>query len=90
MFEFITSFFRDMYMIREGCSRLINADAATDVVKLSEKFERQNTIERAFRMVDQVRTDCQTRNASVKLALLSLCLKIKGFSKAKARRLDGK
>jgi DNA polymerase-3 subunit delta' len=84
MFEFLISIFRDMYMVQEGSNRLINSDMMPDVVKLSEKFERQNKVERAFQMVDQIRFDCQIRNASQKLGLLSLCLKIKELSKRKA------
>jgi DNA polymerase-3 subunit delta' len=84
MFEHLASIFRDIYMLGEGWKGLINADIATDVVKLSEKFERQNKVEHAFRMVDQIRIDCQVRNASLKLSLLSLCLKIKALSRRKA------
>ncbi|MCK4404630.1 MAG: DNA polymerase III subunit delta' [candidate division Zixibacteria bacterium] len=84
MFEFLISIFRDIYMVLEGYDRLINSDMAPDVVKLSEKFERQNKVEYAFRMVDQIRFDCQIRNASQKLGLLSLCLKIKELSQRKA------
>jgi DNA polymerase-3 subunit delta' len=80
MLEFLISIFRDIYMVQEGSDLLINSDMASFVVKLSEKFERQNKIEDAFRMVDQIRFDCQIRNASQKLALLRLCLKIKELS----------
>ena len=84
MLEFLISIFRDMYMLGEGSNQLINADLATDMVKLSEKFDRQNKIERAFRMVDQIRMECQIRNASLKLSLLNLCLKIKELSRRRA------
>lgn len=84
MFEFLMSVFRDIYMIQEGWSQLINTDVKTDVVKLSKKFERQNKVERAFRAIDQIRTDCQIRNASLKLSLLSLCFRIKGLSRREA------
>jgi len=84
IFEFLISIFRDIYMVQEGSNRLINSDMMPDVVKLSEKFERQNKVERAFQMVDQIRYDCQIRNASQKLGLLSLCLQIKELSKRKA------
>jgi DNA polymerase-3 subunit delta' len=81
MFEFLISIFRDIYMIQEGSDQLINTDVTADVVKLSKKFERQSKAERAFRVVEQIRIDCQIRNASLKLSLLSLCLKIKGLSR---------
>jgi DNA polymerase-3 subunit delta' len=80
MLAFLLSVFRDIYMVRAGWEQLINADMATEVVKLSEKFKRQNTIEQAFRLIDQIRIDCQIRNASLRLALLSMCLRIKGIS----------
>jgi DNA polymerase-3 subunit delta' len=80
MFGFLISIFRDIFMIKAGWEQLINADMAVDVVKLAEKFKRQNTIEQAFQLVDQIRIDCQIRNASLRLALLSLCLRIRGFS----------
>jgi len=83
MFEFLISIFRDIYMVQEGSDLLINSDMATEVVKLSEMFERQNKVEHVFRMVDQIRFDCQIRNASQKLGLLSLCLKIKELSQRK-------
>jgi hypothetical protein len=66
-------------MVMAGSDRLINSDLAPDVVKLSQKFKRQNTVEEAFQLVEQIRIDCQIRNASQKLALLRLCLKMKGF-----------
>jgi len=84
MFEFLVSISRDIYMVQEGSYRLINSDMASDVVKLSEKFERQNKVEHVFRMADQIRFDCQIRNASQKLGLLSLCLKIKELSNREA------
>jgi DNA polymerase-3 subunit delta' len=80
MFEFLASAFRDMYIQREGRGRLINSDLAGDLLKLSERFERQNNIERAFLTVEQIRFDCQVRNASQKLGLLSLCLKVKDLA----------
>ncbi len=83
MFEFLISIFRDIYMVQEGSALLINSDMASFVVKLSEKFERQNKVEHVFRMTDQIRFDCQVRNASQKLGLLSLCLKIKDLSRTK-------
>jgi len=80
MFEFLISILRDVQMVLEGFDGLINTDMKAEVVKLSEKFKRQNKVEDASRMLDQVRMDCQIRNASQKLALLSWCLKIKGLS----------
>lgn len=85
MFEFLVSVFRDIYMVQQGHHRLVNSDMASDMLKLSRKFERQNKVERAFQMVDQVRFDCQARNASQKLGLLSLCLKIKELVRAEGR-----
>ena len=82
MLEFLVSLFRDIYMVKQGHRRLVNSDMAPDMLKLSGKFERQNKVERAFQMVDQVRFDCQARNASQKLGLLSLCLKIKELAGA--------
>lgn len=79
IFEFLISVFRDVRMVMNGNDRLINSDLAPDVVKLSQKFKRQNTVEEAFQLVEQIRIDCQIRNASQKLALLRLCLKMKGF-----------
>lgn len=84
MLEFLISIFRDIYVVQEGSDLLINSDMASFVVKLSEKFERQNKVEHAFRTLDQIRFDCQIRNASQKLALLRLCLKIKELSQKKA------
>lgn len=85
MFEFLASAFRDMYVQREGHGRLINSDLASDLLKLSDRFERQNNIERAFQTVDRIRFDCQIRNASQKLGLLSLCLNIKDLAKGEGR-----
>jgi DNA polymerase-3 subunit delta' len=90
MFGFLVSMFRDMYAVRQGWNGLINADLAGEVVKLSERFERQNKIERAFRMVDRIRTDCQVRNASLKLSLLALCLHIKELSQKPVSGFPGK
>jgi DNA polymerase-3 subunit delta' len=81
MFEFLASAFRDMYMEWEGHARLFNSDLQGDLLKLSQRFARQNTIEHAFQTVDQIRFDCQARNASQKLGLVSLCLKIKELVK---------
>jgi DNA polymerase-3 subunit delta' len=80
MFEFLITIFRDIYMSMEGFDRFINSDLKCGVVKLREKFKRQNNVEDAFRTIDQIRVECQVRNASLKLALLSLCLKVKELS----------
>ncbi len=80
MFTFLISVLRDVQMVLDGHDRLINSDVASVVVKLSEKLKRQNIVEEAFQVAEQVRTDCQIRNASQKLALLRLCLKIKELS----------
>ncbi|MGB8658736.1 MAG: DNA polymerase III subunit delta' [Candidatus Zixiibacteriota bacterium] len=84
MLECLTAVLRDVCFTMEGLNRLINSDMKPLVVKLSEKFERQNKVETAFRMIDQIRVDCETRNASPKLALLTLCLKLKDLSKREA------
>jgi len=81
MLEFLASAFRDMYMLQEGHARLNNSDLKGDLLKLSKRFARQNTIERAFQTVEQIRFDCQARNASQKLGLVSLCLTIKELVK---------
>jgi DNA polymerase-3 subunit delta' len=59
MFEFLAAVFRDVRMVMEGSDRLINSDLATEVVKLSRRFKRQNTVEEAFQLVEQVRIDCR-------------------------------
>lgn len=81
MFGFMVSAFRDMYMAQEGQARLINPDLAGDLLKLSQNFERQNKIDRALQTVDRIRFECQARNASHKLGLLSLSLRIKDLAK---------
>ena len=77
MFEYSDTFMRDIYMNIEGSDHLINADMKPEVVKLGGKFKRQNEVEAAFRMIDQIRIDCQIRNASPKLALLNMCFRVK-------------
>ena len=84
MFEFLAALFRDVRMVMEGSDRLINSDLSAEVVKLSSRFKRQNTVEEAFQLVEQVRTDCQIRNASQKLALLRLCLEMKRLWRGEA------
>ena len=77
MFEYSDTFIHDIYMNLEGSDHLINADMKPEVVKLGGKFKRQNKVEEAFRMIDQIRNDCQIRNASLKLALLNMCFRVK-------------
>jgi DNA polymerase-3 subunit delta' len=81
MFKFLASALRDIYMQREGEARLLNSDLEGDLLKLSRRFDRQNTIEHAFQTADRIRFECQARNASQKLGLVSLCLKIKELTK---------
>lgn len=83
MFEFLISICRDIYMVQKGYGLLLNSDMTSEVVKLSEKFERQNRVEHAFQMIDQVRFDCRIRNANQKLGLLSMCFKIKELTQKK-------
>jgi DNA polymerase-3 subunit delta' len=82
MFEFLISLFRDIYLTLEtsGKEKLLNYDIAAEVVKLTEKFDRQNKVEEALKVVDQIRVDCKTRNANVKLALLTLCFELRDLS----------
>jgi len=85
MFEFLISLFRDIYLTLEtSCSqKLINHDIASEVVKLSEKFKRQNKIEEALKAIDQIRMECKTRNVNLKLALLTLCFQLRDLSQNK-------
>jgi DNA polymerase III subunit delta' len=87
MFEYSDTFMRDICMNREGSDNLINADMKPEVVKLGGKFKRQNEVEEAFRMIDQIRIDCQTRNASLKLALLNMCFRVKQLVKSEERTM---
>jgi len=82
MFEFLISLFRDIYLTLEtsGKEKLLNYDIASEVVKLTEKFNRQNKVEEALKIVDQIRMDCKTRNANLKLALLTLCFELRDLS----------
>jgi len=82
MFEFLISLFRDIYLTLEtsGKEKLLNYDIASEVVKLTEKFNRQNKVEEALKVVDQIRMDCKTRNANLKLALLTLCFELRDLS----------
>ena len=87
MFEYSNTFMRDIYMNIEGSDHLINADMKPEVVKLGGKFKRQNEVEAAFRVIDQIRIDCQIRNASLKLALLNMCFRVKELVKAQGRTM---
>jgi DNA polymerase-3 subunit delta' len=85
MFEFLISLFRDIYLTLEASNKeqLLNYDIAFEVVKLSERFKRQNKVEEALKLIDQIRIDCKTKNANLKLALLTLCLKLRDLSQNK-------
>jgi DNA polymerase-3 subunit delta' len=94
MFEFLISLFRDVYLTLETFKtdkeQLLNYDIASEVVKLSETFKRQNKVEEALKLVDRIRTDCKTKNANLKLALLTLCLKLRDLSQSKPIYYDVK
>ncbi len=94
MFEFLISLFRDVYLTLETFKtdkeQLLNYDIASEVVKLSERFKRQNKVEEALKLVDRIRTDCKTKNANLKLALLTLCLKLRDLSQNKPIYYDVK
>jgi DNA polymerase-3 subunit delta' len=84
MFEFLISLFRDIYLTLETFKTdkedLLNYDMASEVVKLSERFKRQSRVEEALKLIDQIRIDCKTKNVNLKLALLTLCLKLRDLS----------
>jgi len=92
MFEFLISLFRDVYLSLETFKtdkeQLLNYDIASEVVKLSERFKRQNKVEEALELVDRIRTDCKTKNVSLKLALLTLCLKLRDLSQNKPAHMN--
>jgi hypothetical protein len=90
MFEFLISLFRDIYLTLETSGRepLVNYDIGSEVVKLSEKFKRQNKVEEALKVVDQIRMECKTRNVNLKLALLTLCFKLRDLSQNKPIHYD--
>jgi DNA polymerase-3 subunit delta' len=94
MFEFLISLFRDVYLTLETFKtdkeQLLNYDIASEVVKLSERFKRQNKVEEALKLVDRIRTDCKTKNVNLKLALLTLCLKLRDLSQNKPIYYDVK
>jgi DNA polymerase-3 subunit delta' len=94
MFEFLISLFRDVYLSLETFKtdkeQLLNYDIASEVVKLSERFKRQNKVEEALKLVDRIRTDCKTKNVNLKLALLTLCLKLRDLSQGKPIYYDVK
>jgi DNA polymerase-3 subunit delta' len=81
MLEFLISLFRDIYLTLETFKtdkeQLLNYDIASEVVKLSERFKRQNKVEEVLKLVDRIRTDCKTKNVNLKLALLTLCLELR-------------
>jgi len=85
MFQFLISLFRDVYLTLEtsGKEELLNYDIASEVVKLSERFKRQNKVEETLKLIDQIRIDCKTKNVNLKLALLTLCLKLRNISQNK-------
>ena len=82
MFEFLISLFRDMYLALEisGKEQMVNYDIASEVVKLSEKFKRQNKVEEAVKLIDLIKSDCKTKNVNLKLALLTLCFELRNLS----------
>ncbi|MFQ6003721.1 MAG: ATP-binding protein [Candidatus Zixiibacteriota bacterium] len=98
MFEFLISLFRDIYFTLETSGlivsmpnrkeELVNYDIASEVVKLSKKFNRQNKVEGALKVVDQIRMDCKTKNANLKLALLTLCFELRDLSQNKPIRMN--
>jgi DNA polymerase-3 subunit delta' len=59
---------------------LVNYDIASEVIKLSEKFKRSNKVEEGLKVIDEIRMDCKTKNVNLKLALLTLCLKLRDLS----------
>ncbi|MCK4427182.1 MAG: AAA family ATPase [candidate division Zixibacteria bacterium] len=90
MFEFLISLFRDIYLTlgTSGKEKLLNYDIASEVVKLTEKFNRQNKVEEAVKIIDQIRMDCKTRNANLKLALLTLCFELRDLSENNPTRYN--
>ena len=82
MFGFLISLFRDIYLVLEiSCKEsMINFDIASEVIKLSEKFKRQNKVEEAVKLIDRIRSDCKTKNVNLKLALLTLCFELRNLS----------
>jgi DNA polymerase-3 subunit delta' len=90
MLEFLVSLFRDIYLTLEtsGKDKLLNYDIASEVVKLTEKFNRQNKVEEALKIIEQIRMDCKTRNVNLKLALLTLCFELRDLSLDKPIHYD--
>ncbi len=82
MLGFLISLFRDMFLTLEisGKEHLVNYDIACEVLKLSEKFKRQNKVEEAVNLIDRIRSDCKTKNVNLKLALLTLCFELRNLS----------
>jgi hypothetical protein len=58
---------------------VVNYDIASEVVKLSQKFKRQNKVEEAVKLIDRIRSDCKTKNVNLKLALLTLCFELRNL-----------
>ena len=85
MFEFLISLFRDIYLTLESSvkEQMVNYDIASEVVKLSEEFKRQNRVEEALKVIDQIRMDCKTKNVNLRLALLTLCFELRDLSQNK-------
>ena len=98
MFEFLISLFRDIYLTLETSGlmvslsnhkeALVNYDIVSEVVKLTEKFNRQNKVEEAVKIIDQIRMDCKTKNVNLKLALLTLCFELRDLSQNKPIHYD--
>jgi DNA polymerase-3 subunit delta' len=82
MFGFLISLFRDIYLSLDisGKKQMVNPDLASEVVKLSEKFKRQNKVEEAVKLIYEIRSDCKTKNVNLKLALLTLCFGFRNLS----------
>jgi DNA polymerase-3 subunit delta' len=90
MFEFLIALFRDMYLTLEisGKEQMVNYDIASEVVKLSEKFKRQNKVEGAVELIDRIRSDCKTKNVNLKLALLTLGFELRNLTRSQPIQSD--
>jgi DNA polymerase-3 subunit delta' len=73
----------EMVSLPNHKEQTLNYDIASEVVKLTEKFDRQNKVEEAVRAIDQIRMDCKTKNANLKLALLTLSFELRNISQNK-------
>ncbi len=82
MLEFLISLFRDMCITLEISDeeQMVNYDIASEVVKLGEKFERQNRVEEAVKLIHEIRSECKTKNVNLRLALLTLCFGFRNLS----------